>query len=138
MEASARSHRDVTEFARWTASWLMLSSLAWLLLFWSLVVRARLQVGEWPHGRSGNPFDGSLVYSSIDPKAFDLHYDIAWAAMPFAAGSIVFGGLLLALAIWWRRMRPPTPMTLAFALSCALAIATVGLDLGGFFDWFLD
>ena len=50
----------------WFTSIGLLVPAGWLLAFWSLVVRARLATGEWPHGRSGNFFEGNMRAETID------------------------------------------------------------------------
>jgi len=116
----------------------LLVPATWLLAFWSLVLHARLATGEWPHGRSGNYFEGTMRPETIDPNALGLHSDIVllsaialWWVVPVVL-------LLLCVGLFDKRLRQPPWMIVVFLGSSALAVATLFLDPGGFVDWLVD
>ncbi len=112
--------------------------VGWLAGFGSLVVRARLHLGHWPVGRSGNPFDGSYRAESIDPDRYGLHYDLTSLFLIAAAWVLPFSTIVLLASLVSRRTRPPAALTFAYLLALALAAVTIAFDPGGFLNWFAD
>lgn len=113
-----------------------LPAIAWLLAFWSLVLRARFLCGEWPHAARGAFFDH--VPSSIDPSVLGVHADAVWLGLIFVWYAIPLAFLCLLATGAFPRARPDAKLALAFGASAALVVATVLGNLGGFFTWFLD
>jgi hypothetical protein len=114
---------------------------AWLTTFWSLVIRARIATGEWPRAQYGIPLSGPLGDyrpSTIDPKAFALHDDLAWIFLYFQFIIAPLAIVVLVLSFPFARARASRAMTTAFLIACALAVATLWLDPFGFVDWFSD
>ena len=111
---------------------------AWALAFWSLVVHARLATGEWPHGRSGNYFEGTMRAETIDPKALGLHSDVVilsavalWWVVPVVL-------VMLGVSIFDKRLRQRPWMIGLFLAGSVLASVTLILDPGGFVEWLAD
>lgn len=74
---------DVRPRSEWTGdnvgpSMIALVPVAWCALFWGLVVRVALNVGEWPHAARFSPFDPRYEPTTIDPKVFGVHADLVW------------------------------------------------------------
>jgi hypothetical protein len=110
---------------------------AWLLGFWSLVVRVRISTGDWPRPRVYRvAFD--LPPLSVDPSAFPWHTRALWIVMMLMYYAVPFALLALLASAPVRRIRPDRRLIGAFFASVALAAMTVLLDPGNFFDWFLD
>ena len=110
----------------------------WLLGFWSLVLHARLATGEWPRGRSGNFFEGTLVPETIDPKALGLHADAVMLSSVGLMAAWVLVLLCLGLSVFDKRLRQPPWMVAVFFGASALVGLTLILDPGGFVDWLAD
>lgn len=111
----------------------------WLALFWSLVLRARLTLGYWPHPTSGNPLVGEYRPSPLDPKTFDTHYTmvLSWGAV--AAVLVPVTLLLIAASVPSRELRQPAVVVSAFFIATALAACTILLDpIHHFGEWFID
>lgn len=126
------------ELPLWFSATGLLAPAGWLLAFGSLVLRARLATGEWPRGRSGNYFEGTMVPETIDPKALGLHSDVAflWAMLLVYIVPLVL--LMLGVSIFDKRLRQPPWMIAVFFASSALAGLTLFLDPGGFVEWLAD
>jgi hypothetical protein len=116
---------------------IMLIPAAWVLLFWGLIVRVRLVIGEWPHRRSGNWFDGTEIDTNANPSGFGLHRDLIWWGVPVAVYSMVVGVLALVAGALWERLRAPLFARWVFAATFVI-VAIMTLDPGNFCDWFLD
>ena len=116
---------------------ILLVPTAWVLLFWSLVARAWIRVGEWPHGRSGSLFDGTLVHSSLDPSSLGLHTQLVWAGAVVGTYAVLVSPLVLIACNRIGPMRQPWTVR-AFLVSMALVVFTISGNPGGAFDWFLD
>jgi hypothetical protein len=111
---------------------------AWLAIFAALVVRACLEVGVWPVGRSGNPLVSTYVETTIDPAVFEVHTAATWLG-PFGFQVVVPLALLLLVASAFVRDLRPRPSAVAGFGAGVLAIALLlSVDPGGYFDWFLD
>jgi hypothetical protein len=130
-DASSRAHMGVV------SAIVLFTPAIWLVAFWSLVLRARIHLGEWPHGSRGF-LDGVWQGASLDPSHFNLHAAAVWLLLPFAGMMIALGTILLVGSIGFRALRPSRFAALVFAVGSGLAIATVMLDLGGYWWWFLD
>jgi hypothetical protein len=126
------------ELPLWFTATGLLCPAGWLLGFWSLVLRARAVTGEWPHGRSGNYFEGTMRPETIDPKALGLHSDVVllWALLLLYVVPLAL--LLLGVSIFDKRLRQPPALVVAFLASSALVALTIGLDPGGFVEWLAD
>ena len=123
---------------RWFSGGLLLLPAGWLLAFGSLLLRVRLVAGEWPHGRSGDPFSGTMQDSTIDPKQLGPHYLAVIWVMCALVYLVPLGALFLGLGPFIRSWRQPAWLVGAFCGSSALAAAVVFLDLGGFMNWLMD
>ena len=132
------SDAKAREFPLWFSALGLLAPAGWLFGFWSLVLRARLVTGEWPHPRSGNPFDGTLRPETIDPKALGLHSTVVffWALLLVYIVPLVL--LLLGVSIFDKRLRQPPLLVAIFLVTSALAAVTLFCDPGGFVDWLAD
>ncbi len=114
------------------------ASGGWLLGFWTLVLRARSRRGEWPSGWSWNPVSETPRPSPLDPKELGWHYDLVWL-LTFGAIFLIPATLLLSapglVPPPRRYARGVWMLSVLLALAC---LATIGLDNGGLFNWFLD
>jgi len=106
--------------------------------FGSLVLRARLHLGHWPRPQSGNPFTGTYSPSSIDPKSFGLHCEVAYLFTLAAFYVVPVAAVTLVLSHLVPRTRPPAALTALFLCAAALAAGLIVLDPGGFAHWFAD
>lgn len=122
----------------WCSAFVLLAPAGWLLAFWSLVLRARLVTGEWPHGRSGNPFLGTMRAETIDPGELGLHASAVTLGMVGLVPLVPLVLLFLGAGVFEKRLRQPAWLVLAFLVASALSAATLFLDPGGFVDWFAD
>ncbi|MBL8857092.1 MAG: hypothetical protein JNL28_01125 [Planctomycetes bacterium] len=134
----AEGRATLSDWLRGAVCWLFLAPSAWLIAFGSLVIRARLRVGEWPHAQSGTPFDGTWVDTSIDPKEFGLHHMVVWCGLGLTAWAVVIGAGVWVASLFWPRIRPPLFLRLLFIATAVACVAVVFGDVGGFFEWFLD
>lgn len=131
MPATGRGFDAATAF--------MYAPAIWLLAFWSLVWRARVHLGEWPHASRGSFFTATWEYASVDPKLFHWHYGAVMGITLVGALAVVFGTTWLVLVFLTSNgNRPTRATTIVFLASSALAIAMVWLNLGGFWSWFMD
>ena len=112
------------------------ATAAWLLAFWSLVLRARVSTGVWPQPRSGSLFD--YRPSTVDPHVFEAHGGFVWAAFFAMYYAVPFALLVLLVSLPFRSLRQDHRLVGAFALVVALAATTWFLDPGNFFLWFID
>lgn len=134
MSTSARTDPLV----RGAGATLALMPVGVLVLLATLVLHAWLRTGEWPHPRSGNPFDGSEVASSIDPKELGAHYSVVVMAV---LGMVVFAPIALGwlLVTAWKRSWRPHPAYLAlYVLGVTTWFMMTALDLGGVLRWMVD
>lgn len=125
--------------ARFSSVFLAVASvpaIAWLLAFWSLVLRARSVCGEWPHPARGTLLDH--VDSSIDPTRLGVHADIVGFGLILVGYAIPLAFLCLVATAAFPRARPDARLALVFSASAALVVATVIGNLGDFFLWFVD
>ncbi len=115
-----------------------IAAVGLLLDFAALILRARLQVGEWPHPSSGNPFDGSYIDTSIDPKAFGFHESTVEVAALAVVCLVPAATLLLLVSSFEPRLRQKRWLIATFL--CANAVIGVLLltDPHGFLLWFAD
>jgi hypothetical protein len=111
----------------------------WLAAFWSLVVRAWIRTGEWPHAQHGNPISGPYQPSTIDPKAFGLHCSAVWIGLVALFWVVV---PLTALVIGTRLLVPAIRIERGFLpwllLTIVLVVATILMNAFGSFEWFMD
>lgn len=126
------------EFPLWFSALGLLTPSAWLLGFWSLVLHARLATGEWPHGRSGNYFAGTMQAETIDPKLLGFHSSAVTLGGVLLVCAVPLVLLFLGVSLFDRRLRQPPLLVAIFLVSTALVAATLVLDPGGFVDWFAD
>ena len=113
-----------------------LATTVWLLGFWSLVVRARLSTGTWPHPSSGvfpNHQPGT-----IDPKVFVWHSTMAWIAYFAMVYVVPFALLVLIAGVPIKRLRQDRRLAGAFVLVTSIAAVTLFFDPGRFFLWMID
>jgi hypothetical protein len=132
------SDAEPREFPLWFSALGLLAPAGWLLGFWSLVLRARLVTGEWPHPRSGNPFDGTLRPETIDPKELGLHSTVVFLGAMLLLYVVPLVLLFLGVSIFDKRLRQPPVLLVIFFASTALAAVTLFCDPGGFVDWLAD
>ncbi len=112
------------------------AAFAWLLGFWSLVMRARISSGAWPEPRSTVMSAWPPV--SVDPDAFTCHTHVVWVELMLMYYAVPFALLVVLASVPLRSMRQDRRLVGAFSVSTSLAAVTVFLDPGGFFLWFLD
>ncbi len=112
--------------------------LAWLVIFGTLILRARMHTRVWPVARHGNPFDGSYVDTTIDPNVFQLHGAAVWVGFLALQLVVPLSVILLALGIFYRPMRTSVGMFQCFGASVACILAIVLFDPGGYWRWFID
>ena len=102
--------------------------LAWLMLLYLFVVRARLHLGHWPTPYQPDPKD----------LGFTFHHQAIWfglmalpvVALATIALSIVGRRLAVYHRIW--------PALTLLVVSVVLVVALGRLDPGDFFEWFAD
>ena len=101
----------------------------WVAAFYAFVLRARLQLGDWPR-----PYQP-------DPKAlgFHVHHALLWLGLvPCALAPYVW---LAAALIGWRSAVPRRVILLSGAGLAACETLFLGLsylDPGAFAEWFAD
>ena len=113
------------------------SSASTYLLFWFLVLRARLGLGFWPYLGAVDPLSGTHVPSPIDPKEFPVHSALVWLGLEVSIAMLLVALVLLIVQWIHRPFRP----SLELAVSCTIPASMWGLllfDPGGFFLWFMD
>lgn len=113
---------------------ILLVPTPWLLAFGSLVVRARIVVGEWPHPRGGNSFDGTEVDTPIDPKAFGWHHELVWLGVGPTFWALVVGVTLMIAGGFWAEIRAHRVARWVFAGTCPSCVVMALL----FGEWLLD
>jgi hypothetical protein len=110
-------------------AWLLAAfPIAFLVLFFTYVLRARLHLGYWPS------------YNHPDPKqlGWRVQHGLLWLGLlnfPYAAG------LAVVLAIIGRvrtRDFPVWAIICTAVLGSAAVIVLGRMDPGGFMDWFCD
>lgn len=110
----------------------------WFALFAGIVLRARFELGYWPHPQRGDFFGDDFEWSPLEPMTFEVHaflLSFAWPAAVLAvlASPVVLGVLVLR---GWEGAR--ARFALAYVLGCALCGALWLADPWGLWDWFLD
>lgn len=102
--------------------------VAWVILFYSFVLRARLTLGYWP-----SPYNP-------DPKALDftIHHLVIWlgfilvpSAFLVAVGYSIHIRAKDAGYPFWKTMT-------VIAAALTVVLATTLTDPGRFFEWFID
>jgi hypothetical protein len=118
----------------WTST---LVSTGLVLGFWTLVLRARLQIGEWPHPRSGAFW--SYVDSNSDPKVFTLHHGLVWSLIPAVWYTCPIALVVILVGNVSRPLRQPRPLVAAFSFAILLLALTVALEpVHQCIDWYMD
>jgi len=124
---------------QWFPAIVLLAPAAWLLAFWSLVVRARLATGEWPYPRFVDLSQGEIVmHETIDPKALGTHATFVTFGIIGLIYFVPMVLLFLILGAFLPRLRQPPALVAAFLVASALVVATIIMDPGGFVEWFAD
>ena len=111
---------------------------AWLIVFWSLVVRARISLGEWPCAQHFDPLTRFPMPSTLDPKAFPMHDLAVWAGLLVLVMLLPLEILIAITSVFVPSLRPSGRLTIALLGLTALVGVTLFVDPGGFFVWFLD
>jgi len=124
-------------FGRALAQLAALMPLMWVVAFALLVLRARLEIGEWPHSLAFDVRPLLTPVAIIDPKAMPLHHALLWLGVmvtPYLAVAVLILGL--ALRAW----RPGLERTLCglYFTGFALMALVFFADPGHYFDWFVD
>ena len=124
--------RRYASFAIW--SWLYIPAL-WVAAFWSLVLRARLHLGEWPRASRGVP--PNFEPASIDPAYFGLHTTAVWLLLMPVVFAWLWAFAVICVLDFSKDRRLGGISVAAFGLGSLCIVATI-VDLGGFWGWFLD
>lgn len=104
-----------------------------VIIFYSLILHARLILGEWPSRSSIN--SSELTQTSI---LFTIHGVVAFLSIVLTSLTPVAWISLLSQAHLIVSLARYTALFLVF-LGCLTACLTVGLlDPGSFLNWFLD
>jgi hypothetical protein len=110
---------------------------SFLVVFAALVVRARLHKGEWPHPRSGNPFDDSYRPATMDPKDLGVHSSLVWGLL----AAVVYTGPLVVpavLGLLIPRSRRRSGMALGLVIASGICVVLLVADPSGFMLWLED
>jgi hypothetical protein len=137
MDASTNRVREWKHIVRDPLAWILLSPAIWSALFWILVLTAAIVDGGWPRARSGYPGMASYDHASMDPAQLGPFYIVVGLSLFALPLLVALGTGASALSIFVRRLRRPRPQ-IAFLLGTLIAYATVGWNLGGYFEWFVD
>ncbi len=108
---------------------LALLPLVSYLAFWSLVLRARIELGYWPYAYHPDPKD-------IGPVHYLAYFYVTLAAV---ASPLVLP--VVAMAVWVRRRKPPWRHLAALLLCVGTLLGVVTmyrLDPWGFSEWIAD
>lgn len=132
---SASNSHD--RFVRGASATLASMPAAVLALFTTLLLHAWLRTGEWPHPRSGNPFDDSYVATTIDPKELGLHYEVVWFALLGLGVTAPIGLAWLLVTAWKRSWRPHPAYAAFYVIGVTAWFVLIALD-SGVFGWFMD
>ena len=116
----------------------LLAPAGWLVAFASLILHARLVAGEWPHGRTGNFFDGTMRPESSSSELLDLHSNLVFVSALLLLWIIALGLLFLGASIFAKRLRQPPWLVAMFMTASTLAAVILFLDPGGFMVWLAD
>ncbi|MCB9916370.1 MAG: hypothetical protein H6828_14675 [Planctomycetes bacterium] len=105
---------------------------------WSLVLRARFELGAWPRASQGDGFLAPFVEASVDPREFGRHADVVYAlllglAPALAVGLVSAPGGFLPGAT--RVARGVCALGLAVLAAVGLHLL---LDPGAYWLWLLD
>lgn len=107
---------------------LAMSPLAWLALFYSLVLRVRIHLGVWPWPYHPDPKD----------IGFNFHFLAIYylgAMLPvLALGALVLAGVIRYFVSDYRLW----PVVAILDFSVILLIILIFFDFGRFVEWFLD
>ena len=105
------------------------SPIVWICVFYSYVLRARVRLGTWPRPYRPDPADLNM-----------FPHDVAVLAV-FAAAALAMVPLFISLfARRWFGLSGRGWLT-GLAIYVAGALAAVGvlwLDVGHFFEWYMD
>jgi hypothetical protein len=113
-------------------AWSLLPSL-WLVTFLSLLIRARLALGEWPHPRIGTPLATGYLAATFGGDSRPIHGDLLNLIWPIALISPLW--ILTNRQVWLSGNRSKLAL---FALSYGLMLWIAFTDPGGFGSWAAD
>jgi len=122
--ASGSRFERVTYWLVSTSPW------AWLVLFGSFILRARLALGHWPSPYQPDPKD----------LGFDIHYYCTVIGSNIAVGAPALAGVMILFALVLRRTREVRYGlgALVLAVGWMTLFVLARLDPGRFFEWFAD
>ena len=136
-DANATAGRTLRALHRSVA----LAPAVWLLLFASIVIRARVVLGFWPYPGGSDPslpgFEG-IYPSPLDPKEFPLHHAAVWLLLLIAGHSVFFMAGLLTGSVKSKLLGHASVWNFAHFAGWALLLLFVFADPGHFFEWYLD
>lgn len=112
-----------------------------LVLFATLVVRARWILGFWPYPSSFDlsrgPGPEAYTPSALDPKAMPIHAFSAYVVLLLAAFAILWA--VPAYTLLRASGRRPHPASLSILVAGSVMLYLLPLcDPGRFFSWFVD
>lgn len=101
--------------------------VAWLVLFYGLVIHVRLALGGW--ARFGQQFDAWPLR---------LHEEAVWLAATALVASLWVMPLVLVGSLCFRRWRHISIYTLSYGAAIGVAFGVMLLAPHAFLNWFFD
>ena len=109
----------------------------WLVLFWLLILRARLKTGDWPHARGGTPWT-SLYPANVDPHIFAIHHVALGFGLLIGYYLIPFALLVIVLSVFVTRLRVSKLLVASLIALILCAYFIMACDPLGSWSWFMD